>query len=298
MTLGRGVPTYLQANRDLTLSTPLGSDVLLLRGMRGGEAISRPFKFHLDLVAAIGTEVPFDKLLGQKVTAHVALSGDEERHFSGICNRMSEGHRDATFTFYSMEIVPSFWLLKRRFQSRIFQQLSVPDILKQVLTGLDVVYNIRGTFHPRNYCVQYRESDFRFASRLMEEEGIYYFFTHSAGGHQMVLANTPQGHPELADPASVIFETSEVGLRQAGRITSWRKRQAICSGLVTLRDHNFELPDDPLSASKSLPASVQAGQFEHRLRVGRNDRLEIYDYPGGYAERFEQRQPRWWRSFR
>src|SRR5437588_127803 len=83
------------------------------------------------------------------------------------------------------------WLLTKRAQSRIFQHQSVPDILKKVLTGVDVAYEIQGTFEPRDYCVQYRETDFHFASRLMEEEGIYYFFKHTANGHKMVLANSP-----------------------------------------------------------------------------------------------------------
>jgi type VI secretion system secreted protein VgrG len=89
---------------------------------------------------------------------------------------LTQGGRDQTMTRYSMTVVPKFWLLTQCFQSRIFQQISVPDILRKVLTGLDVEYLIQGTFEPRDYCVQYPESDFHFAARLMEEEGIYYFF--------------------------------------------------------------------------------------------------------------------------
>src|SRR5207302_9200029 len=126
----------------------------------------------------------------------LGLPGGKKRQFSGICNRISEGGRDQTFTRYRMEIVPQFWLLTRRIQSRIFQHISVPDILKKVLDGLDVAFEIQGTFAARDYCVQYRESDLAFASRLMEEEGICYFFKHSAGGHKMVVANTPDSHPD------------------------------------------------------------------------------------------------------
>jgi type VI secretion system secreted protein VgrG len=284
---------YVQADRYLTVTTPLGPDRLLLRGFKGREAISEPFSFWLELMAVNDTEIPFDQLLGQNVTAHLGLPDDLQRHFSGICSRVSEGHRhrDARFTYYRMEIVPQFWLLTLRAQSRIFQQLSVPDILKQVLQGLDVVYQIEGTFAPRDYCVQYGETDFAFASRLMEEEGIYYFFTHTADDHQMVLANTPASHPDLADPSPVEFETSEVGERRIGRITAWQKTQALRPGKYTLRDHCFELPHDPLTASKVPPASVQAGEVEHRLRIGVNDRLEVYTYPGAYAQRFDGVDP-------
>ena len=82
---------------------------------------------------------------------------------------------------FRAELVPKLWLLTKKVQSRIFQHLSVPDILHQVLAGLDVTYEILATYYQRDYCVQYRESDFDFASRLMEEEGIYYFFKHSDG---------------------------------------------------------------------------------------------------------------------
>src|SRR5262249_30266021 len=153
---------------------------LLLRGFTGHEALSQLFSWRLYLMATHETVVPFERLLGQKVTTHLGLPDGRERDFSGLCSRITEGHRDATFTDYHMEVVPQLWLLTLRSQSRIFQHISVPDILRKVLEGLDVDYKIHGTFHPRDFCVQYGETDFDFASRLMEEEGIYYFFTHTA----------------------------------------------------------------------------------------------------------------------
>src|SRR5262249_4946623 len=151
-----------------------------------------------DLLAENGTDVPFDKLLGQAVVIRVEVpSAMQQRYFHGVCSRVSQGESDDNFTAYRLEIVPQLWLLTRRAQSRIFQHKSVPEILKAVLQGLTVAFELQGTFHARDYCVQYRESDFAFASRLMEEEGIYYFFKHTAKGHTMVVANTPQSHPDL-----------------------------------------------------------------------------------------------------
>src|SRR6185436_15561507 len=115
----------------------------------------------------------------------------------GIICRVGQGGRDATFTAYQLDLVPKFWLLTHRWQSRIFQHVAVPDILKAVLKGVDFTSEIQGKFEPRDYCVQYRESDFNFATRLMEEEGIYYFFKHTDGRHEMVLANTAQSNPDL-----------------------------------------------------------------------------------------------------
>ncbi len=180
------MPEYKQADRPLTITTPLGPDDLLANGFTGREGISQLFHFSLDLLAENKTDIAFDKLLGQKITIHLELPGGSKRHFNGLCVRFSQGDRDpadATFTTYRAEIVPDFWKLTRKSQSRIFQHMSVPDILKKVLVGFDVAFELQGTFHPRNFCVQYRESDFNFASRLMEEEGIYYYFKHSDGSH-------------------------------------------------------------------------------------------------------------------
>jgi type VI secretion system secreted protein VgrG len=186
-----------------------------------------------------------------------------------------------------MEIVPQFWLLSRKAQSRIFQRMNVPDILKKVLEGLDVSYEIQGTFHPRDYCVQYRETDFNFASRLMEEEGIYYFFKHSANGHTMVVANTPQSHPDVPGQSRVVFEEVEGGYRDDDRVHGWEKTQELRSGKHTLWDHCFELPHKHVEADKTILPNVQVGKVNHKLEVGGNARLEIYDYPGEYAQRFD-----------
>jgi len=281
------MPTYIEADRPLTVTTPLGKDDLLLIGFNGQEAISQLFEFQLELIAENDTVIPFEKLLGQKVTIHVAMPGGKQRHFSGICSSVAQGERDTTFTDYRMEVVPQFWFLTKRAQSRIFQQMTVPDILKRVLEGLDVVFEIQGTFYPRDYCVQYRESDFNFACRLMEEEGIYYFFKHAQDGHRMVLANTPQGHPPIVEPSTVRSEVGGGRFKEEGSITSWEKVQELRSGKYTLWDHCFELPHKHLEAEKLIQDGVKVGQVEHKLRVGNNGKLELYDFPGGYAQRFD-----------
>jgi type VI secretion system secreted protein VgrG len=203
--------SYLQAERAMTVTTPLGPDVLLLAGFKGYEAISQPFRFQLDLLAENSNRIDFDKIIGEKITINVELVQGSKRYFDGICSRISQGGRDEHFTIFRMEMVPHVWILGRTAGSRIFQHMSVPDILKKVLVGFDVAYDIQGTFEPRDYCVQYRESDFDFASRLMEEEGIFYFFKHTADGHKMVLANSPQSHAVLPFDNDLIFETVQGG---------------------------------------------------------------------------------------
>jgi type VI secretion system secreted protein VgrG len=277
---------FATANRLWSVKTPLGGDALVLMAFWGSEGLSQLFRFHLDMVAKNATDVPFDRLLGQKVVVSLILSNNKTRYFGGICSRLSQGVRDTSFTSYRMEVVPPFWLLTRRAQSRIFQQLAVPDILKKVLTGLDVEFQLQGTFYPRDYCVQYRETDFNFACRLMEEEGIFYFFKHTADGAKMVVANTPQAHPDLPEQSKAVFQEPTGGVLD-DRVHTWEKAQELRSGKVTLWDHCFELPHRHLEVEATTPDGVQVGKVAHKLKVAGNDKLELYDYPGEYAQRFD-----------
>ena len=281
------MPKFSQANSTMRLTTPLPADALLITGLTVREGLSQLFLMQIDALAENATSIPFDQLLGQKVAVEMILPGNKSRFFNGTVIRVGQGGRDQDLTTYRLEVAPQAWLLTRRWQSRIFQQITVPDILKKVLTGIDVAYEIQGTFQPRDYCVQYRESDFNFASRLMEEEGIYYFFKHTKDGHKMVLANTPQSHPDVPEQNKVIFEGTLGGTRDDLRIITWGKTQELRSGKYTLWDHTFELPHKHLEAEKQIADSVTAGTVTHKLKVANNDKLEIYDWPGEYAQRFD-----------
>jgi type VI secretion system secreted protein VgrG len=280
---------YVEANRFLYLDTPLGPDKLLFANFRGQEALSRLFSFHLEMAAENSTNVDFAALVGQKVGFGI-LAPDTRlapRHFAGIVIELSEGARDRTFTEYQMTVAPEVWKLTRKFQSRLFQHMTVPDILKQVFTGFDVSYEIQGNWDQREYCTQYQESDFDFASRLMEEEGIYYFFKFSRGSHTLVLANTPQSHPDIPDKAQLIYESVTGGKRDEERIYVWQKAQYWGSGKYTLWDHHFELPHRKLDADQTVLDSVTAGKVTHKLKTAGNDSLEVYENPGRYAQRYD-----------
>ena len=284
---------YTQANRPIAVSTPLGPDTLLLISVAGEEALSALFRFELEMLAIANDSVPFDHVLGQSVTVTLALPDGSTRPINGIVSSFCQGEVLAgpqgrsTFIRYHAELVPRLWLLTKICQSRIFQHMTIPDILKQVLAGLDVSFQIQGTFQPREYCVQYRESDFQFASRLMEEEGIYYYFQHTASGHTMVVADTPSSHADVPGPTPITFETVEGGTRSEARITDWKKRQEIRSGKYTLRDYCFAMPRKNLEAIQHPPQFVQVGTATHNLRAANNGSLEIYDYPGEYVKRYD-----------
>lgn len=276
-----------QANRLLSLTTPLPYDQLLITRLRASEGISQLFRYELEIVHEHGEagNEPFyvdpKKLIGQPMSVRarqVAGDGEIERHFNGICVRFSQGNRNTLFTSYNAEVVPRVWLLTQIRQSRIFQNKSVSDILRTVLEGFEVSWEIQEKHEPRNYCVQYRESDWDFASRLMEEEGIFYFFEHREEGHKLIVADTPQAHKDLQSKNKIPFEMVRASITEqwVGSILSWHVDDKVKTGKTTLWDHNFELVGKRLEATEPS-----------RFDIGQNTKLESYDYPGGYAKTFD-----------
>ena len=272
-----------QDNRLLSITTPLGKDYLLLNSFNAEEGLSQLFTIEAELLreeAEAGftpTVIDPKSLLGKGVTITVESTEGTIREFSGMVNRFTQGNRDVRFSYYNVSIVPHVWLLTQKTQSRIYQQMSVPDILKKIFDGFEVKWEIEGTFEPRNYCVQYRETDFDFASRLMEEEGIFYFFEHKDGKHSMVFANTPQSHRDCPSKYQIPFFV-KVGEQEdfVGTINSFLNGHNLQTGKVTLWDYNFQLPTNKLENS-------QTSQFS----LGDNQKLEMYDFPGGYARKYD-----------
>jgi type VI secretion system secreted protein VgrG len=277
---------YSQTNRGLKVTTPLAPDTLLIEGFRGREAVSELFEFTLDLLAESRTPIPFDKLLGETVLVELDQVGGR-RYFHGIVQSFAESEPDEEFTAFQAVVVPRLWLLTRNVQSRIFQNQTVVDILKTVFDGLDVTYTLAGTYAVHNYCVQYRESDFAFASRIMEEEGIYYYFTHTTEGHRLVVADHSTSADHLTPSDTINFQRQKSEVPQKGRIDRWRKRQQLCSRKFTVWDHSFELPGKNLEASTKGADSVKVGTITHAIPTGNPKGMEVFDYPAGFAHRFD-----------
>jgi type VI secretion system secreted protein VgrG len=291
------MPPFTQASRPLSLATPLGPDVLLLETVRGSEAVSELFEFELELLADADTEVAFEQVLGRPATVTLRMPEGGERTLCGIVSHFSQGGMargtagGAAFIRYRATVVPRVWLLTRRRQSRIFQQKSIPEILEEVLTGFERRSYLSATYEPRDYCVQYRESDFAFACRLMEEEGIFYFFEHTGRGDVLVLGDHALAHPDVPGPSALVYDTAAGGLTPDTRVHSWEKSQVVRSGKIALWDHCFELADRNLEATAEIQDRVQVGSVVHHLAAGQADALEVYDYPGGYAQRFDGIDP-------
>ena len=290
--------SYTQAARVMGVFTPLGQDALLLESLTGVEAISELFEFRLDLLADPGTDVSFPALLGKSIVVQLSPNQGETRYLTGIVSRFSQGAKlpgplgDETFVRYRASVVPQLWLLTRKTCSRIFQQIDVPEILRQVFSGLQVKWKLNGKYEPRDYCVQYRETDFAFASRLMEEEGIYYYFEHGPKSHMLVVADSIQGHQPVPGDTTIQYEAVHGGFRPDHRITEWEKSQELRAGRVALWDHSFELPSNNLEAAISASSvPVKVGEVDHSLQAGANGKLERYDWPGGYSQRFDGIDP-------
>ena len=278
---------YLQQKHQLRVTTPLGEDELLLTAFSGAGAISALFGYHLEMLAENKTKIPFDAILGQKVTVHLRLPDEKETHLNGLCVRFAQAGQDDTFTVYEADIVPDVWRLTQKAESRIFQHMTVPDILRKVFAGFSVDWTFIKGYVPRDYCVQYRETDWSFGARLMEEEGIRFFFQHSDGDHKMMVSDNAGQHPDLPGENGLIYEEVEGGTRDENRIWAWKKEQEMRPGKYVLWDHCFELPHKHLDADVAILASVPVGKETHKLKLPGVDQLEIYDFPGRYAQRYD-----------
>ena len=272
------------------MTTPLGKDVLLLEGFHGVEGISMPFNFELDLVS-LNHNISFADIVGKNVTISVVLRDETKRFFNGIVSRFSQGKGGGTtegdpLSYYRATMVPWFWLLTRTADSRIFQNASVLDIVDDLLKEKHKKYgfgNVKmeykvlthGTYEKREYCVQYRETDFNFISRLLEEEGIYYFFQHEDGKHTMVIADSTREHKAVPKQQTVDYQATAGGWLDQDVITGLERTQEIRPAKYALNDFNFTIPNTDLKVN--VPSTQKLGPGER----------EIYDYPGAYAKRNE-----------
>ncbi len=274
-----------QANRPLKVKIgSVDEDAAIITAFSGRETLSRLYTYTLEIAAPLDAPLKFDAVLGQAATVTIEQQVGLNRFVHGIINRFSQGGRDRRFVRYRAELVPVLWLLTKQIRTRTFQQMTVGDILKEVLGAAhEVRFNLEGTYFPRNYCVQYRESDFDFACRLMEEEGIHFYFTHTQDGQELVVSDNPRGHDPLPDDPILLFLEGNMVLPSDGRITRWERMQALRAGGIDLTDYTFEMPTNPLQAMAFPLDTARVGTITHQLGVGGTDKLATVDHPGGYA---------------
>ena len=275
--------SFKQDGRLFSLTTPLGKDVLLLKDITGEEGISGLYSFHLNLLSQ-NHSISFKEIIGKNVTISIALADGKTRYFNGIVSEFSQsraeeqGKAEILLSYYTATVVPWLWLLTRTTDSLIFQNMTVPEIVEKVFVDKqhkDFKLNLKGTYKKREYCVQYRETDFNFISRLLEDEGIFYFFQHEDGKHTLILADSPGEHQPCPEQGTARCRPHEEGGYNEDMIDTLLVKQEIRAGKYTLNDYNFEMP------TTSLKAEVPSNQ-----KLGPEER-EYYDYPGGYGKKSE-----------
>jgi type VI secretion system secreted protein VgrG len=252
----------------------LRPETLLFRRMSGIEELGRPFSYDLELLSADET-ISFTSVVGQLLAVHLAIPDSSERHFHGLVTRFTHVGWSGTRAVYGATLRPSLWLLTHRAGCRIFQDRTVPEILQEVLAEYGFPFDLElassDSYPKREYVVQYRETDFNFVSRLMEQEGIYYYFRHEAGKHTMVLADSLGAHSTLEGYEEIPFYPPQEGQRwERDHIEDWQVSHEIEPTAFSLRDHDFTRPQADLEVKRSGEGAW-------------SPELEIYDYPGRYV---------------
>jgi type VI secretion system secreted protein VgrG len=275
---------FLQDQRLLEVKTSLGANALMIQHFSGSELLSGIFRFNLELLAEESVTIDQRALLHQSVLVTMRNEGSK-RYFHGIVSKINSGSHDERFRYYHLEVVPWFWLLTHKTHSRIFQDKTVIQIIESVFNDLNKSFpqvSFRDATTESHisldYCVQYRETDFNFVSRLMEQEGIFYFFEHTENNHTMVFADTKGAIAKCPGQSQVLYEEGGIGERE-GIITYWQEGWTEVSGRYSLRDHHFQLPSKSLEVSDEIQADTANG-------------LEQYQYPGEFTARFNKPEQR------
>ena len=269
-----------QTHREVAVKTALGDDVLLFKRMQCSEALGRLSEFRVEL-ASERSDIKIADVLGTDMTVSLDLPQGGKRHFHGIVTRFAyQGWRDGKPSYLAI-VHPALWLLTRATNCRIFQDKTALEIVKAVIGeyGGAIALDdglLSSTPAAREYCVQYRESDFNFVCRLLEEEGIYFYFTHADGKHTMVLADGYGAHATTSGYDTIQFrdeETARDPLEEA--VTRLNPGGEIQPSVMVLNDFDFEKASSSTSGGLLVKANV-AAPFSQQS-------YEHYDYPGRYT---------------
>src|SRR5580704_1827286 len=262
--------TYTQTGPYKVVS-PLGGDTLLFSSMSGEEAVSTPFLFTVDMLSEQESILP-SQMMRKPLVVELDMGNGTTRYIHGLVRRFIQ--MDSAFSSlyaYRAEVVPWLWFLSLAADCRVYENKSVPDIVEDVFkrnNWTDFKLQTTGTYAPREYCVQYRETDLAFVSRLLEEEGIFYFFQHTDSKHTLVLADGNSAFQPIPGSSTISATERVVGSTQHQQSVGSLSYDALVPpGTVTLYDYNY------MNGQKALTATVSASGPE-----------EIYDYPGGFTD--------------
>jgi type VI secretion system secreted protein VgrG len=261
------------------LTTPLGKDVLCLTAFSGSEGLGQSFEFYVDALSE-QDDIDFDKAIGQSCTIKLEAYKGKRRFFNGILTQAQWVEKEDDLFHYKLLLRPWFWLLGHQADCRIFLDKNVKQIIEEVFTkagfsgGNDFEFRTTENYDQIPYCVQYRESDLAFCSRLMEQYGIYYFFEHFDGRHTMVLADSRSSHkpnPDVPKLPYIGLDSRELRVDQF--LGDWISERRFRTGKVQFNDYDYLAPKKDLKAPKEA-----SEKYSH-------SKLEVYDYPGKYDDK-------------
>jgi len=259
----------------VTLQGPGWVATFVFRCMHLVETLSEPFRYEIELLSD-DPKQDAKAILGQSLTVCLDLGDAGIRYFNGYVTEFSSRGSVGEFFLYGLALRPWLWLLSRTSNCRVFQNLTVPDIVKQLfrLHGFsDFSESLSGAYDKREFVVQYRETDEHFVTRLLEEEGIYFFFQHEAGKHTLVLCDSPSAHdPTPFYEALPYFPPDQGRKEQLDHVDGWEIMHEVESGSYVVKDFDFEKPKAPLLSTKSVDPGHDQGAFE------------MFDFPGGHTK--------------
>lgn len=255
-----------QIARPFRVKTTLGDDALLLDSFRGYERVSTPFRYVLRVLSE-NAGIDMKSLLSKPVVLSLNLNEDKARHIHGHISRIKllEVGEDGMAAF-QVEVVPWLWFLDLFTDCRIFQNMAVPQIVEKVFKDrgfTDFKLQLTGSYPTREYCVQYRETDLNFISRLLEDEGIFYFFEQSEEKHILVLGDAISAFPKCPEKPEAHYQASTGGRLDDDTVGTLEYEYSVHTGKASLTDYDFEKPNTSLMATEP---GEQKGEF--------------YDYPG------------------
>ena len=266
----------------ITLSSPLPAADLFLDTLSVSEGLSQLGGMQLNLLSEKGTLAPKD-LLGKPVTVTMNLGDDSKRYFNGYVTRFGLGTPRGRYFAYQAEVRPWLWFLTRTSDCRIFQEMTVPDIVKKVFDDHASVAHVKlklfRSYHTWTYCVQYRESDFSFVARLLEREGIYWYFEHTDGKHELVLMDSLSAHDPITGQSTIRYiEDPSNAPPDEEYISQWRFSQEVKTGKMVLTSYDFERPGVSLLVDASLSRSHDQASAER------------FDFQGDYIKTADGKQ--------
>ncbi len=257
------------------LTTPLGPNALGLTQFSAVEGLSELFEIRVE-AASEQANLDFSSTLGLGATIEFRTQDDQKRYFHGLMTEARWTGTQEDLYIYQMVLRPWLWLLTRTSDCKIFAQMTPIAIIKQVFSDRgfsDFEDKTTGSPPTLEYCVQYRETDFNFVSRLMEQFGVYYFFEYADGKHTLVLADAKSSHAPAPGLAAVDYNPLDnAGRREIQYIEAWSLGRRAQSGVFVLDDYAYKAPTSNLLAQKQSPGGYA------------RDSMEMFDYPYAYVD--------------